>query len=83
MRWDAYVAGIGEMRNVSRILVRKPEGKRLLARRTHRWEDNIRTDLMKRKWEGVDWTHVGRDGDQWRAPRYTANEPSTGNFSTS
>jgi hypothetical protein len=32
MRWAGYVARIGEKRNVYRILVGKPEGKRLLGR---------------------------------------------------
>jgi len=30
MRWAGYVAGIGERRGVNRVLVGKPEGKRLL-----------------------------------------------------
>jgi hypothetical protein len=29
-----------EMRNTYRILVRKPEGKRPLARARHRWDDD-------------------------------------------
>jgi hypothetical protein len=37
---------MGDMRNVDIILVRKPEGKRLLGRPKRRWEDNIRMDLM-------------------------------------
>jgi hypothetical protein len=28
-----------------RVLVGKPEGKRLLGRPTHRWEGNIKMDL--------------------------------------
>ena len=31
----------GDRRNVNRILVVKPEGKRLLGRHRLRWEDNI------------------------------------------
>jgi len=38
---------MGEMRNAYRILVRKPEGKRLLAGHRCRWEDNIRMDLRE------------------------------------
>jgi hypothetical protein len=33
---------MGEMRNAYNILVGKPEGKRLLGRFRHGWEDNIR-----------------------------------------
>jgi hypothetical protein len=36
------------------ILVRKPEGKRLLGGPRHRWEDNIRMDLTEVRQEAVD-----------------------------
>jgi hypothetical protein len=32
---------------VHRVLVGKPERKRLLERPRHRWEDNIKTDLQE------------------------------------
>jgi hypothetical protein len=54
MRWARYVAGMGELRNVYKILVGKSEWKRLLGRPTRRWEDNIKVDLKKIWWEGVD-----------------------------
>jgi hypothetical protein len=38
MRWE----GNGEKRNMYRLLVGKPEGKRPLG---HRWVDNINMDL--------------------------------------
>jgi hypothetical protein len=38
---------MGEMRNVSKILVGRPEGKTPLGRPRHRWEDNIRMDLRE------------------------------------
>jgi hypothetical protein len=47
MRWAGHVACMGEGRDVSRVLVGKPEGKRLLGRPRHRWEDNIRVDLQE------------------------------------
>jgi len=31
MRWGVHVAYMGEMRNSYKILVRKPEGRRLLG----------------------------------------------------
>jgi len=62
-----HVAHMGEMKNAYKILVRKPEGKRLLRRPRHRWEDNIRTDLKEIGCEGVDWLHVAQDRDQWQA----------------
>jgi len=37
----------GERRVVYRVLVRKPEGKRLLGRSRLRCEDNIKMDLQE------------------------------------
>jgi hypothetical protein len=42
IRWAGHVARIGEGRDVSRILVGKPEGKRPLGRPGRRWKDNIK-----------------------------------------
>jgi hypothetical protein len=36
---------MGEDRDVHRVLVGKPEGKRPLDRPRFRWEDNIKMDL--------------------------------------
>jgi hypothetical protein len=47
MRWAVHVACMGEGRGVYRVLVGKPEGKRLVGRPRHRWEDNIRMDLRE------------------------------------
>jgi hypothetical protein len=41
MRWEGHVARIEEMRNLYRMFVRKPEGKRPLGRPRSRWEVNI------------------------------------------
>jgi hypothetical protein len=46
------------MRNVYKVLARKPEGKRLLRRCRHRWENNIGIALKKIVCEGVDWMHL-------------------------
>jgi len=35
-----------EERGIYRVLVGKPEGKRLLGRSNHRWEENILMDLQ-------------------------------------
>jgi hypothetical protein len=37
----------GEERVVYMVFVRKPEGKRLLGRPRHRWENNIKADLQE------------------------------------
>jgi hypothetical protein len=36
---------MGEIRNVYKILVEKPEGKRPLRRPRHIWENNIKMNL--------------------------------------
>jgi hypothetical protein len=55
----------GEERNVQRVLVGKPEGKRPLGRPRRRWEDGIRMDLMEMAW-GVwsesSWRRIGVGG---------------------
>jgi hypothetical protein len=38
---------MGERRGVYRVLAGKLEGKRLLLRPRHRWEDNIKMDLQE------------------------------------
>jgi hypothetical protein len=46
------MACMGEGRNVYRVLVRKPEGKRPFRRPRHRWEDGSRADLREIGWGG-------------------------------
>jgi hypothetical protein len=41
------------MRNAKKILIGKPEVKRPLRIHRHRWEDNIRMDLIGMEWDGV------------------------------
>jgi hypothetical protein len=52
MMWAGHVARTGEGRNVYRVLVGKPEGKRPLGRPGRRWEDGIRTALKEIGWGG-------------------------------
>jgi hypothetical protein len=50
---------MGEKRNVYRLLVGKPEGKRPLGRPRRRWMGNIKT--------GLDWIGLAQDRYRWRA----------------
>jgi hypothetical protein len=43
-----------EKRNAYRLLVGKPEGKRLLGRPRRMWVDNIKMDFLEIGWGGVD-----------------------------
>jgi hypothetical protein len=57
----------GEQRGVYRVLVGKPEGKRLMGRPRHRWENNIKMDLQEVGYGGMDWIGLAQDRDRWRA----------------
>jgi hypothetical protein len=50
MRWAGHVARMGEGRNVYRVLVGSPEGKRPLERPRRGWEDGIKMELMEIGW---------------------------------
>jgi hypothetical protein len=66
MRWEGHVAHMGEGRNVYRVLVGKPGGKRLLERPRHRSEDGIKMDLRELVGGCVEWIHLAQDRDCWR-----------------
>jgi hypothetical protein len=51
---------MGKIRNSYKILVGKPERKRLFGRPRHRWEDNIKMHLREVGLEGVDWTDLAQ-----------------------
>jgi hypothetical protein len=56
---------MGEGRNVNRVLVGKPEGKRPLGRPSRRWEDGIKLDLREIGWGvliGFTWLRIGTVG---------------------
>jgi len=54
MRWAGYLARMGEMRGVYRVLMGKPEGKIPLGRPRLRWEDNIKMDFQEVVCGGMD-----------------------------
>jgi hypothetical protein len=47
MRWAEHIARMGEKRNIYRIIVGKPEGKKPLGKSKRRWEGNIKAVLIK------------------------------------
>jgi hypothetical protein len=58
---------MGEGRNVYRVLVGKPEGKRPLGRPRRRSEDGIKMDVREigwgwGAWSGFTWLRVGTVG---------------------
>jgi hypothetical protein len=48
MKWTGHIASIAERRSTYVVLMVKPEGKKLLARQRHRWDDNIRKDIREK-----------------------------------
>jgi hypothetical protein len=58
---------MGEGRNVCRVLVGKPRGKRPLGSPRRRCEDGIKMDLREVSWEDVEWIHLAQGRDRWRA----------------
>jgi hypothetical protein len=51
------------VRNIYKILVGKPEGKKPLGRPRRRWEDNIRMYVGEIGCEGVDWIQLAQGKD--------------------
>jgi hypothetical protein len=67
VRWTGHIIRRVEKRNVYRFSVGKPEGRRLLGSPRCRWEDNIKLDVRKIRWGGMDWIHLAQDREQWWA----------------
>jgi hypothetical protein len=67
MRWAVHIVRIGERRDMYRVWVGKPEGKRPLGRPKHRREDNIKMDHQEVECEGMDWIELAEDRDRWRS----------------
>jgi len=57
---------MGEEREVCRVLLGKPEGKRPLGRPRRRWVDNIKMDLQEVRCGYMDWIGLAQDRDSWR-----------------
>jgi hypothetical protein len=58
---------MGEKRNVYRLLVGEPEGKRPLVKLRRRLIDNIKMDLLEIGLGVVDWIGLAQDRYRWRA----------------
>jgi hypothetical protein len=58
---------MGEKRNLYRLLIGKPEGKRPLGRPRRRWIDNIKMDLLEIGLSVVDWIGPGQNRYRWTA----------------
>jgi hypothetical protein len=61
------VARMGEKRNVYRLLVREPEGKRPLGRARRRWINSIKMHHVEIESGVVDWICLAQDRYRWSA----------------
>jgi hypothetical protein len=57
---------MGEKRNVYRLLVGKPEGKRPPGRPRRGWIDNIKMDLVETDLGELDLIGLAQDRYRWR-----------------
>jgi len=67
MRWAGHVTRMGERKDMYRVLVEKPEGKRPLGRSCRRWEDNTKMELQEVVCgirTGSNWLRIGTGGGQ-------------------
>jgi hypothetical protein len=64
MRWAGHVARMEEGREIYRILVGRPEGKRLLGRPRRRWEDDIKMELREIGIDGAKVAGFCEQGDE-------------------
>jgi hypothetical protein len=63
--WAWHVARIRDERNALRLLVEKPEGKRPQGRPRRRRADNIKMNLRRIGWGGMDWNYLVQYRGQW------------------
>jgi hypothetical protein len=59
MRWTGHMVRVGEKKNAYKLLIGQP-----LGRPRCRWVNNIKIDLGKIGWGGMDWIGLAKDRDQ-------------------
>jgi hypothetical protein len=58
MGWEGHVAGMGSKINAYRILVRKPEGRRILGKSSRKWNFDNRIDVKEIRQNGMEWIYM-------------------------
>jgi hypothetical protein len=61
MSWVGHVARMGEGRDVFRVLIGGPGGKKPHGRHRRRWEDDIKVDLREIGLDGGNWIQLVQD----------------------
>jgi len=67
INWAGLLARMGKSRDIYRVLVGKPEGKRPLGRPRHRWENNNKMDIQEVRYGRMDWIQMAWVSDRWLA----------------
>jgi hypothetical protein len=67
MRWVGHMTRMGEKRNMYRLLVGRPQGRRQLGRLRRGWIHNIKMDLLEIGLGVVDWIGLVQERYRWRA----------------
>jgi hypothetical protein len=57
---------MADRRGACRMLVDRPERKRLLRKPGHRWGANIKMDLQELGWACMDWIDQSQDRETWQ-----------------
>jgi hypothetical protein len=56
---------IGKMKKAYKIMVGKPEQKRLVGIPINPWKDNIKTHSKERRCEDMEWVCLAQDTVHW------------------
>ena len=67
MRWAGHIARMGDRRGLFRFLVGKNDRKRPFGRPRHRWDDNIKMDLLEVSCGVMNCIELAQYRDRWRA----------------
>jgi hypothetical protein len=67
MRWEGHVAGMWNSIDAYGVFVGRSDGKGQFGRSRCRLEDNIKMDVQKVGWGGMDWIYLAQDMDRLRA----------------
>jgi hypothetical protein len=67
IRWVGHVARMWERRDIYRILMGKPEGRRPIERPRCRWEYKNKIDLQEAGCGDMDWIELTQDRNRRRA----------------
>ena len=61
------MARMGDTRGAYRVLVGRPERKKVLGRPRRKREDNIKMGIQEMGWGNMDWIDMAQDRDKWGA----------------